>query len=198
MRACAVGRACDRAAATYPSGALSVNNAPGRDAIVEVDWSIPANFLPPLPGGWHGSTSIRIDLVFSDLDTNVAFFAGNALLASALLPSYDGLAGYPPAPIAPVDLPLGVAQWNLLAAGGATTLRMVLTGAPDWDLTIDRIGFHAVPEPAESALWLGGLLFLAGVRWNARRRSDRRATRGCAAASGYARDRKERPRACRP
>jgi hypothetical protein len=173
---------------TYPSGALSVDNAPGRNSIVEVDWSLPANFLPLLPLDFSGSASLRLGLIFDDLSVNVGFFSDLAPLASKVLSPYDGLSAYPPAKVQTVDLALGLDQWNAIAAGTGAPLRMVLSSDQHaWDLTLDSVGFAFdelpppglgfarlesanVPEPGSLAL--AGLA-LAGVGAVMRRRRGR-------------------------
>lgn len=120
--------------ATYPSGALSVQNSKGRNSIVEVDWSLPANFLQPLPSGFSGSAGLQLGLISDYLDVNVGFFFGNTPLASKALSAAD---------VGTVDLALTLAQWNAIASGtGATPLKMVLSSdLKAWNLALDSVGF---------------------------------------------------------
>lgn len=131
-------------------GILDITNGGGDDSEVTVDWNLASGFLP--------STASNVSFLFKVLQsdgnlTDLAFsFNGNPLASFNIAANTSN---------ADVPLSLTAAQAALISGGG--TLKLIVNGAPGWDLSLDAFGLsydiptNAVPEPASLALIAAGL-----------------------------------------
>jgi hypothetical protein len=138
--------------ASVPTGSLNVNNGSGRDSEVTISWALGAGFITDSSGP---AASLRFDLIKSDLNAaSFEIFWNNVSFGSQNFPAFNGPG------TAPILFGFTAAQQDQIA-NNAGTLKLVINGIPDYDLSIDAIGFQ-IPEPTTLAL-AGLALIGAGV-----------------------------------
>ena len=148
----------------FPPGTLVIQNGSGRDAVVSIEWTLPAAFIPNALT--QTSASVAFDLLLTDQSVVAELFYDNLLFGARTLTAYNGITGYAvPVPRA-TYFELTAAQQNAISSSDNQVLKLVLNGPTGWDLRLDNLRFE-LPEPGSLPLVC---LALAGVVLALRRR----------------------------
>lgn len=134
-------------------GVLDINNGTGDNSTVTVNWAL--NLANPVT-----IFNLAVNILADTSDTRkIEFFykpttTGNFTSLGAMTNTTGFSAGILQTSFAPL---------TIAAGNNGAIMRMVLTGVPGWDLTLDMVGAN-VPEPTTLALLSIGLLGLGARR----------------------------------
>jgi len=141
------------------------------DIVGPVGWAASdGNWSLDLNGVGAGSISQAFDTVAGmhyrvSFDLGGIFYGGAAIKTGTVSAAGQSLDfSFDTGASGPADMHWVRTAFDFQATGASTTLQFFSTGGSDAGPALDNISVTAVPEPQTVALWLAGLVALAGLR----------------------------------